>query len=195
MVDALSVVLRALSFVLLFQAAGLVIFVALFGDRIANLQDRIRRGGQMVALAAIAFVAAHYALEAARMAGDLSGIWDPALQGMVWTSSNRAAFISRLVGLLLIAVGMQGPRGRSTVMAVLGAMLVTGAFALTGHTSVSAQRWILAALLMVHLLVVGFWFGALWPLYLASSRETPPGRRTSSNGSRRWPPGLYQQSC
>jgi hypothetical protein len=49
MADALSVVLRALSFVLLFQAAGLAIFVTLFGDRLAILQDPIRRGGQVVA--------------------------------------------------------------------------------------------------------------------------------------------------
>jgi copper resistance protein D len=173
MADALSLVLRAMSFILLFQAAGLAIFVALFGDRIPNLQDRIRRRGQVVALAAIAFVAGHYALEAARMAGDLSGIWDITLQQMVWNSSNRAAFIGRLMGLLLIALGLRGPRGRSTVLAVLGSMLVAGAFTLTGHTSVSTHRLILAALLMVHLLVVAFWFGALWPLYLASSRETP----------------------
>jgi putative copper export protein len=26
---------------------------------------------------------------------------------------------------------------------------------------------------MLHLLVVAFWFGALWPLYVASLRETP----------------------
>jgi copper resistance protein D len=173
MADTLSVVLRALSFVLLFQAAGLAIFLALFGDRLATLQDPIRRAGQVVALAAIAFVAAHYALEAARMAGDLSGIWDPDLQGIVWNSSNRAAVIGRLAGLLLIAMGLYSSRGRSTLLAVLGAILVTGAFTFTGHTAVSTHRWILAGLLMVHLLVVAFWLGALWPLYLASSRETP----------------------
>jgi copper resistance protein D len=173
MADALSVVLRALSFILLFQAAGLAIFVALFGDRIPNLQDRIRRRGQVVALAAIAFLIGHYTLEAARMAGDLSGIWDPAMQGMVWNSSIRAAFIGRLLGLLLIALGLRGPSGQSTMLAVLGAMLVAGAFTLTGHTSVSTHRLILAALLTVHLLVISFWFGALWPLYLASSRESP----------------------
>jgi putative copper resistance protein D len=52
-------------------------------------------------------------------------------------------------------------------------MLATVAFTLTGHTSVNAHRGALATLLMLHLLVVAFWFGALWPLYLASVRETP----------------------
>src|SRR5207237_1109566 len=31
----------------------------------------------------------------------------------------------------------------------------------------------LATLLMLHLMVVAFWFGALWPLIVASLRETP----------------------
>src|SRR5260370_35969996 len=35
------------------------------------------------------------------------------------------------------------------------------------------RRGALATLLMLHLLIVAFWFGALWPLIVASSRETP----------------------
>jgi putative copper resistance protein D len=125
------------------------------------------------ALAALVFIAGHYALEAARMAGEMSGMLDPSLQQMVWHSSSRAALVYRLAGLLLIAIGLQGTRRGWTSVAVVGAVLATGAFALTGHTSVNPHRGALAALLMFHLLVVAFWFGALAPLSLASSRETP----------------------
>jgi putative copper export protein len=173
MTDVISVVLRALSFILLFQAAGVALFIALFGRRLASSRDAVRRLGQAAALAAIVSVAAHYALEAARMAGELSGMWDPALQAMVWHSPSRAALICRLAGLLLIALGLQVASPRSMIAAVGGAVLATGAFALTGHTSVNVHRGTLATLLMFHLLVVAFWFGALWPLYLASLRETP----------------------
>jgi copper resistance protein D len=173
MTDVLSVVVRALSFVLLFQAAGVAIFVALFGRRLASSRGAALRLGQGAALAAIMLVAAHYALEAARMAGELSGMWDRALQEMVWHSSNRAALLCRLAGLLLIAIGLQVASPRSMIVAVGGAVLATGAFTLTGHTSVNVHRGALAMLLMLHLLVVAFWFGALWPLYLASLRETP----------------------
>jgi copper resistance protein D len=173
MTDVLSVVLRALSFVLLFQAAGVAIFIALFGGRLSSSRGAVRRLGQAAALTAIVLVAAHYALEAARMAGELSGLWDPALQGMVWHSPSRAALVCRLAGLLLIAIGLQVASPRSTMVAVGGAVLATGAFTLTGHTSVNVHRGALAMLLMLHLLVVAFWFGALWPLYLASLRETP----------------------
>lgn len=173
MPDLISVILRALSFVLLFQAAGVAIFVAIFGRRLASSRASVCRLGQAAATAAIVLVAAHYALEAARMAGEMSGMWDAGLQGMAWNSSARAALICRLLGLLLIAVGLRGGGGRWTVMAVGGVLLATGAFTLTGHTSVSMHRAALAALLMFHLLVVAFWFGALWPLYLVSLRETP----------------------
>jgi putative copper resistance protein D len=173
MPDVVSVTLRALSFVLLFQAAGVAIYFALFGRRLASSQVSVRRLGQAAAIAAIVLVAAHYALEAARMAGEMSGMWDPRLQGMAWNSPARAALICQLLGLLLIAAGLQGASVRWTIVAVGGAVLATGAFTLTGHTSVNAHRGALAALLMLHLLIVAFWFGALWPLYVASLRETP----------------------
>jgi putative copper resistance protein D len=173
MTDALSVVLRALSFVLLFQAAGVAIFAALFGGRLERSRTAVRRLGQVAALAGVVLVAGHYALEPARMAGEMSGMWDPALQGMMWHSPSRAALICRVAGLLLIAVGLQGGSGRWTIVAVGGAILATGAFTLTGHTSVNTHRGALATLLILHLLVVAFWFGALWPLYVASLRETP----------------------
>src|SRR5260221_1817493 len=173
MPDVISVILRVLSFVLLFQAAGVAIFVAIFGRRLASSRAVVQRLGQAAAIAAIVLVAAHYALEAARMAGEMSGMWDPTLQATAWNSPARAALICRLLGLLLIAVGLRDAGIRWTILAVGGAVLATAAFTLTGHTSVNAHRGALAALLMLHLLVVAFWFGALWPLYAASLRETP----------------------
>ena len=173
MPDVISAILRALSFVLLFQAAGVAIFVAMFGRRLASSLVPVRRLGRAAALAAIVLAAGHYALEAARMAGEMSGMWDPALQGMAWNSPARAALICRLLGLLLIAVALRRGSSRWTIVAVGGAVLATGAFTLTGHTSVNVHRTALAALLMLHLLVVAFWFGALGPLYTASWRETP----------------------
>ena len=173
MPDVISAILRALSFVLLFQAAGVAMFVAIFGRRLDSSRGAICRLGQVAASAGIVFVAGHYALEAARMAGEMSGMWNPALQGMAWNSPGRAALICRLFGLLLIAVGLQGASVRWTIVALGGALLATSAFTLTGHSVVNTYRGVLAGLLLIHLLVVAFWFGALWPLYIASLRETP----------------------
>jgi copper resistance protein D len=173
MPDVLSVILRALSFVLLFQAVGVAIFVGLFGRWLATSEVSVRRLGAAAAIAAMLLVAAHYALEAARMSGEMPGMWDPTLQRVAWNSPARAALICRLAGLLLIAVALRGRSIARTILAVGGVVLATGAFALTGHTSVKVHRLALAVLLMLHLLVVAFWFGALWPLFIASLRETP----------------------
>jgi len=173
MADILSVVLRALSFVMLFQAAGIAIFIAIFGRRLENSLATIRQLGQMTAVAGMVLVAAHYALEAARMTSEISGMWDPTMQGMVWNSSARTAVLPRLLGLLFIAIGLRAASGRSRTVAIIGAILTILAFTFTGHTSVNPHRFELAVLLVIHLLVVAFWFGALWPLYLTSLREPP----------------------
>jgi copper resistance protein D len=173
MPDVLSALLRALSFIALFQAAGVAMFVAIFGRRLLSAQAPVRRLGQVAAIAGIVLVGAHFALEAARMAGEMSGMWNPALQEMAWNAPARAALICRLLALLLIAVGLQGASVRGAIMVVVGAVLAVGAFTLTGHTSVNVHRGALSSLLVLHLLIVAFWFGALWPLGLVTLRETP----------------------
>jgi len=112
MPDILSVVLRALSFVMLFQAAGVAIFVAIFGRRLESSLAAVRHLGQVAAVAGLVLVAGHYALEAARMTSELSGMWDN-MQGMVWNSSARTAVLLRLVGLLFIAIGLHAASGRA----------------------------------------------------------------------------------
>jgi copper transport protein len=41
-----------------------------------------------------------------------------------------------------------------------------------GHTAIHPLRWLLAPLLLVHVGVAAFWFGALWPLNLIAGRES-----------------------
>jgi putative copper export protein len=127
--------------------------------------------GWRLAIGALVFVAGHHALEAARMAGEMSGAVDPAMQAMTLRSSEGAAFGLRMVGLVLIAVGLR--RGALAV-GITGAILAVTAFTLTGHTSVTPHRPAAAALVTIHLVVVAFWLGSLWPLYLVASRDPPP---------------------
>ncbi|MGH8137262.1 MAG: CopD family protein [Steroidobacteraceae bacterium] len=174
--DILSVVFRAVSFVLLLQAAGIAIFIAMFGRRLSDSFTVIRRLGRILAFAAMVAVAGHFFLEGARMAGAMGGAIDPSMQMIALGSSTGAAFILRLFGLTLIAIGLrEGIRtdaaGVTRLVGVVGAFLALAAFALTGHTSVSPHRAVLATLLILHLLVVAFWLGALAPLWLATIRE------------------------
>lgn len=196
--DILSAVLRALSFVLQLQAAGAVFFTAAFGPALTISLTGIRKLARVTAIVALFAVAGHYVLEATRMAGEMSGMFDTSLQTLAWNSSLGGSFMVRVLGLLLIVAGMRAVPARVTasrfftssvaspVTAVLkqlsthgftmvgvsGAVLVAASFTLAGHTSTSGWRSLLAPLLLAHLLIVAFWFGALWPLCLVTLRES-----------------------
>ena len=171
--DAWSLAFRAVSFVLLLNAAGIPIFLAVFGRGSfgLSLDSATTRIGWKLAIAALLFVAGHYVLEAARMAGEMSGMLDPAMQSMALHSSQGAAFIVRMAGLALIAGGLWSARASAARIGLLGSVLAIASFTLTGHTSVTPHRPAAAALLTLHLLVVAFWIGSLWPLYLMASGE------------------------
>jgi len=170
--DIVSVVLRAIGFILLVQAAGSALFVALFIPRLHDSTARIRRIGTLAAVAAIVVLCAHYSLEAARMSGDFGGMLDASLQGLVLRSSTSEALALRLAGMGLVVVSLRMPAARGRAIGVMGALLAAIAFTLTGHTSVSAERAILAPNLLAHVLIGMFWFGSLLPLWLVSARET-----------------------
>jgi putative copper export protein len=176
--DALSVVFRAVSFALLLNAAGIPIFVAAFGKLSPGALPRTRRLGWQLAVGALVFVTGHHLLEAARMAGEMGGVLDPAMQGMTLWSKEGAAFAAQWVGAVLIAVGLaRAPRTAaaaggslvSNATALTGAAVAILSFTLIGHTSINPHRPAAAALLTLHLLLVAFWLGALWPLYLSAS--------------------------
>ena len=172
MVDGLSAAVRALSFIALFQAAGMALFFALWGGRLVACEPALRRIGIVAALVAGVLLTAQYALEAARMGGEFAGALDPSLQAIVLHSSTAAAFACRLVALALVAFALSARGTRSAVMGIVGVTLVSASFALMGHTTTHPDRWLLGVMLVAHLLIVAFWFGALVPLYLASVRES-----------------------
>ncbi len=105
--DALSAALRAVSFALLLNAAGIPFFIAAFGHLVPNSLSDVRKLGSRLAIAALVFVAAHQALEAARMAGEMSGITDPAMQKMALLSPAGATFAARILGLILVVAGLR----------------------------------------------------------------------------------------
>lgn len=172
-VDAISALVRALSFIALFQAAGVAMFIAIFDGQIHGALSSIRRAGFASAIGGVALVSLHYALEAARMAGALSGTFDLSLQRLAFDSPMSAAWGTRTAGLVMIAVAIRREGGLWTSLSVAGAALTIAAFLFVGHTAGDTDRGWLAALLSVHLAVVAFWFGALAPLYIVSRKESP----------------------
>jgi putative copper resistance protein D len=174
MIDTASIVLRAASFIALFQAAGIAIFLALFQAQLAQATMlSLRRTGLWSALAALVLVTGHFLFEPARMGGDLAAMKDPALRAFVLQSPLATAFVWRAGGLSVLIAGLAwaSPAGRA--IALLGALALLIAFAQVGHTANSSSRVLLASILLVHISIVAFWFGALPPLRRIALRESP----------------------
>jgi putative copper resistance protein D len=106
------------------------------------------------------------------MSGDFGGVLDASLQGLVLRSSTSEALALQLSGMGLVLLSLRVAAARGRAIGVIGALLAAIAFTLTGHTSVNAERAILAPALLAHILIGMFWFGSLVPLWLVSSRET-----------------------
>lgn len=164
--DGLSVALRALSLVALYQAAGAVFFLALMRGEVSRSAAGIRRLACASALLALPLVTVHETLEAARMADDFAGLIDRRMLWLAWFSGNGAAHVAQLAGLGVIAAALAGTAtsGGRLRLATVGAVLAALGLTLTGHSRTHPAHGLFALLLGVHLLVVAFWFGALWPL-------------------------------
>jgi hypothetical protein len=74
--DQLSVIVRALAFVAVFQATGAGFFLAVFGRTLRRAWAAIERLGCIAALAGLVLILAHLTLDAARLSGDFDGLRD-----------------------------------------------------------------------------------------------------------------------
>jgi copper resistance protein D len=172
--DAASASVRAISFIAMFQAIGIAIFLAVLARPLADrTRAALRRTLRRSTWVAIATVLFHYLLEAGRMGGSLTAVADTTLQSLVLQSPAATALSLRIAGLLLIAGSAQIARTGAAFLALPGATLTLFAFTQTGHTSLEGARLVLPALLMVHLFIIAFWFGALAPLRRISLDEPP----------------------
>jgi putative copper resistance protein D len=167
--DALVISLRAIGFVALFQAAGAVLFLALYEQHTTRTSaDRLRLIARIAALIALVAAVLHYVLTPARMAGDFGSTFDPALESLLLRSSSGTAHIVRVVGLAILLLSLDRASKLNTWAACGGAALALLSFVLMGHTVIHDQRWILAPLLLVHVVVAAVWFGALAALLVAT---------------------------
>jgi len=153
-------------------AAGLPIFLFLYGHLLDRSLRRVRSSVLPTALLALALATLHAIVEPARLAGAWSGVIDPSLHALLLSSDFGTTTAIRAFGLILIAGSARWAGRLGTGVSVIGAALVAISFALMGHTASDPQRWLLAPLLLIHLLAIAFWLGALWPLLNVIRLET-----------------------
>src|SRR5215470_9596194 len=118
-VDVLSVILRALSFLTLFQAGGIALFLAP-REKLPNTDRLLRRSGILAALIAAVFLLAEYLLQAGRMSGELGGVLDPTLQGTAMRSAMSVTLSWQLAGLALVVCGLRKVGMRGAIAGVIG---------------------------------------------------------------------------
>lgn len=182
--DRLSVTLRALYLIALYQAAGAAFFLWLMRRHLGACAASIRRLAVASAVSGAILAGAHQTLEAARLADDFAGLQDRGLLQLAWLSANGAAHAAQILGLALLALALGRSRSRSLddtragttplALAALGGVVAALGLLLTGHSRIHPQRAAFAALLALHLLAVAFWFGALWPLLRVLRMESLP---------------------
>ena len=170
--DLIVIGLRALSFIACFQAAGTVLFLAIFASRLPpSAIPESRRLAGIAALLAIVLTLAQHGLGPARLTGDFGDVFDASLQRFLFESGAGIALVSRVTGLGLVLLAAVSNRRIGLLVAVVGAILVSLSFATMGHTTTHEPGWLLRPLLIAHLLIVSFWFGSLLPLRRIVERE------------------------
>ncbi len=172
MPEIVALGLRAASFVAVLQAAGVAMFLWLFSRSLATSAGKIRSLGVSAAIAGGVFTFAYHLVQPARMTGSFSGMFDGSLHAMLLMSDAGATTAIRILGLVMLVLGLPKLTRLGEASSLIGATLIVVSFGLMGHTAAHDQRWILVTLLVVHLLIIAFWFGALLPLYMAAARET-----------------------
>ena len=112
-----------------------------------------------------------FLLRGASLTGDISGMIDPEMLGLLWNTPVGTVFILHVVGLSLLFVGLFLER-IGIWISIIGGISALWSFAQIGH--VSGNKFALAEFaLLLHLLVIAFWIGILIPLKrLASSSST-----------------------
>jgi len=174
MIDGLWRAARAGSYLLVLQATGTLIFLALFGRYCRGAEVAVQTHAWRCALAALCSCALQLLLEPAYMAGAAAGVLDRSLWQLVLHSRSALALTLRAAAMLGVLIAGATPGGRR-LPAMAAVCLTATSFMVSGHTVTATPRALLAALLGWHVLVASFWLGSLWPLRLLARALDPAG--------------------
>ena len=173
MIEATWLSLRAAGLVLSLQAAGAALFGALFLGGLERSAAVVRRSARRAALAALLVLLAQALWEPVELAGEVAGLTDAAVLHLFLLSATAVAMLAGGVGLVCVAVGLRSRAAPPHPLAITGCTLILGSFLLSGHTAAHPQRPLLAALLLIHVAIVSWWFGSLRPLRQLLVLEAP----------------------
>lgn len=142
-------------------AAGSVFCTALFRVEIRRLwiAGFAVTGGSCAVLS--------FALKGSALTGDLSGVTDPEMLGLLWQTQSGAALRWQMIGLALMLVGLI-PTRLSMLLQVVGGVFALYGLAVVGHVQ-DRDAPILLYSLVLHLVCAATWIGILLPLHRLAS--------------------------
>ena len=143
-------------------STGLVIIRTAFPDLVSPLSDRMRVRSALLAGLALAASVLGFMVQGAALTGEVNGMTDPEMLGLLWTTPVGDVLIYRVVGAVLIFLGLFIPRVGQWI-ALAGGALALWSFAQIGHVPELEQMGV-RLLLYLHLLGAAFWIGILAPL-------------------------------
>lgn len=141
---------------------GLILIGVFFAEVVAPLQGRLRSQAFGLAVLAVFAAVLAFMLRGAALTGDLAGMTDPEMLGLLWTTPVGDVLVTRLVGSVMIMVGLFIPNVGHWI-ALAGGAIALWSFAQIGHIPEVNQTGI-RVLLLLHLLGISFWIGVLGPL-------------------------------
>ena len=126
----------------------------------------------LIAFAILGIVgsAEFFAMKGAALTGDISGMTDPEMLGLLWSTQSGLSLKLQLGGLALCALGAVW-----MPISVVGGLVAIASLVVTGHIP-AAENITLSVLHYIHLLAIAFWIGILFPLKRLASDQTAMGK-------------------
>lgn len=156
-----------------FWSAGLVMNQLAFAGVLAPVKNHLRKLIVVFALIGVIGAGLNLILRGAILMDDVSGMYDPAILGLLWNTPPGDVLLMRAIAAGLLIVGAV-IGGFALWLALIGGLISFYSFAAIGHVPGAGGLW-LQIILVLHLAVAAFWIGVFTPLRMLASRtETLP---------------------
>lgn len=162
---------KFLYFTLLLLTAGGVLFSFIFGHLLKDSHQKLTDFLKTITMFSVVYVMIFQFVGGIKFLGSFEGFFDFKIQKMIFQSHLGVSKIMALMGLVSIAIALKLKQYSQLIVGMIGITLVAVSFTYTGHTAENPFRFILSPLLILHIVVVAFWFGSLIPLYIIVKYE------------------------
>lgn len=164
---ATAIALKAGNYAASLLCLGGPLFLAAFPGADSRIKKVAKHVAILCALALPLLFALRIAIRSARISGGgLEGMLDPIMLQIVWESPLGNFALLQVIGCALI-LAASAARHLQLFVGLTGAIIVATSFATIGH-SLGQPRYLLAPVIVIHILAGAFWVASLAPLYRAS---------------------------